>query len=142
MRILLITLIVVSCKPAGVLPIKLDDYMTSTNERSFEMKNELYGNLLQYQASYPCTDSTSYNATSVVQLDRGDTITVYTPCLANNFNLNTRVVIQPYRDDVMLKTNKEIMIQASKNSSDYPYWLCFSCRFPNTIGIISENQTP
>ena len=127
------------CSPkhkGGILPIFLDDYVQTTDERFFELKGELTGTLVNYQKAFECKDSTLYNSTSIIKLASNDTITVYSPCLTTSFEVGKKVTVREIEFGKKIVGQREIYVQFPKKNKNYPNWLCVSCRYPNTIGAV------
>jgi len=127
-----------------MLPVFLDEFVQTTEERSFIIMDELTGIIIRHQIGYPCNNEKNiYNSTSIVKLNSGDTITIYTPCRLNDFHKNDQVIIRPMKYDTTKGwTKREILVQFSKRSNNYPYYQCISCRYSNTIGEITlANKT-
>lgn len=115
-----------------------DEFILTTEERKFELTHELEGILLNYQPSYECNvDSVAYNSVSIVMLENGDTITVYSPCQRTELKIGIMVSVK--KGDLgnkKLVTKREIIKQFPKKSPYYPKWECISCKYPNTVGMV------
>lgn len=140
-HILILTLLLISCKVkyAGTIPMHMDEFILTTEERTFELDNYLTGNLIRYQPSYECTNDTiAYNSTSIIKLENGDTVTVYSPCEQQAFEPGTLVTVeQPDLSGRSIQqTKREIIEQFPKKHPNYPYWECISCKYPNTVGVL------
>ena len=121
---------------SGALPAYMDKYVMTTDQRFFKLKGELTGTILNYQKAYECKDSSLYNSTSIIKLQNNDTITVYSPCLTIGFKVGEKVNVKQVEYDKSKVGNRDIYVQFPKDSKNYPYWLCISCRFPNTMGMV------
>jgi hypothetical protein len=118
----------------------MDEFIGTTEQRMFQLENSLTGKLIRFQPSYDCTnDSIAYNSTSLVKLTNNDTITVYSPCLQRNFELGIEVIVENIASNgtAIQLIKREIIEQFPKKHSNYPYWQCISCKFPNTIGQVN-----
>ncbi|WP_422360905.1 hypothetical protein [Reichenbachiella sp.] len=136
------TLILISCKvkQAGFIPMHHDEFIETTAERSFELENSLTGDLIRYQPSYDCTNDTiTYNSTYIIKLVNEDTITVYSPCDQQKLKLGAMLTIEKAKLDIgfIQQSKREIVQQFPKKHPNYPYWECISCKFPNTVGIVT-----
>lgn len=117
----------------------MDEFILTTEERNFQLENSLTGNLIRFQASYDCTnESIAYNSTSLVKLMNGDTITVYSSCLQQQFESGIPVTVEKtdFNRKTIQQTKREIIKQFPKRHTNFPYWECISCKYPNTIGTI------
>lgn len=129
----------ISRNRAGTLPVFMDPYILTTDERFFELSSHQTGTIIQHQSAFPCSiDSIIYNSTSIIKVASGDTITVYSPCLSIGFEPGAAVEIIPLAIDQAKSWNKrEILRQFPKKSEHYPYYRCVSCPYKNTIGMVS-----
>lgn len=126
-------------KLGGVIPAHFDEYIFTTEERYFLLKENLFGTILKHQTAYSCDiDSIIYNSTSIVKLEGGDTLTVYSPCLMTKFDEGNKVNVEPVEFDSSKDwTKREIYVQFKKGSYSYPLYQCLSCRYANTVGKIT-----
>jgi hypothetical protein len=140
--IIILVLSIAGCATSnkgGAIPMYFDEFIFTTEDRYFELSNELFGTVLDYQAAYPCIyDSIIYNSTTVVELETGDTITVYTPCCQDEIPYGSKVIVSPISYNHEYRwTKREINKPFPKKSENYPYWECISCKYKNTIGKVT-----
>jgi hypothetical protein len=141
--ILLFMLIaILSCnrKMGGAIPVYMDEYVSTTEQRRFQLEQIMKGQIVDYQKSYDCNnDSILYNATAIVKVDN-DFFTIYQPCQQSEFLEGDEVVISPIKISEKEYTAREIYKPFSKDSENYPYWECKSCIYKNTYGQIELNR--
>lgn len=141
--ILVLHLIGCRAKYAGFIPMYQDEFIGTTNERSFELTESLTGYIIRFQPSYDCkNDSIINNSTSIIRLDNGDTVTVYSPCQLDSFEIGSLVTVEPasLHDRSIQQTKRVVIKQFPKKHQNYPYWECISCKYPNTIGKVVAQE--
>jgi hypothetical protein len=117
----------------------MDEYVLTTHERFFELRQDFHGTVILNLISTPCTiDTIIYNSTTVVKLTSGDTITVYSPCNMTEFKKGDEVTIThiDYNKELFW-SKRDIFARFPKRSDHYPYYQCKSCKYDNTIGKIT-----
>jgi hypothetical protein len=140
-NILILSVLLINCKAkyAGTIPMYMDEFILTTQERTFELNNNLTGNMIRFQPSYDCmNDTIAYTSTSIIKLASGDTVTVYSPCEQQPFEPGALLTVEKSNLDRRLiqQTKREIIEQFPKKHPNYPYWECISCKYPNTIGTL------
>jgi len=64
----------------GTIPVFLDEYVSTTEERRFELEEIIEGYIIKYQKSYDCNHKFyQYNATAIISY-KSNFITVYDYC--------------------------------------------------------------
>lgn len=142
MRYLLFFLLLAcGCKSkiGGMIPIYQDEYVGTTDQRAFLLESILHGEIVAFQASNDCLkDSAYYNSTAIIRLANSDTITVYTPCLQIELKTGDQVIIGAEElNDPAPSFLRNILVKPKRNSPIYPYWVCSSCKYPNTIASLT-----
>jgi hypothetical protein len=123
-------------KMGGAIPVYMDEYVSTTEQRRFQLNQIMYGQIIDYQKSYDCNnDSIIYNATAIIKVGN-QFFTIYQPCLNTEFAEGDEVVIRPLKLSEKEYTTREIYKPFPKNSENYPYWECKSCKYKNTYGQI------
>ena len=131
-----ISILVLSCacsRKACMLPMYIDDYTFTTEERYFTLNEPISGVVISHQIAYPCVnDSIISNSTSIIKLDSGDTITVYTPCFTEDLDTGDSVMISnsSYNKNFM-RTKREILRQFPKKSDLIFYLFSFCISLSN-----------
>ena len=130
-----------SCKSryAGFIPVHTYEYILTNKEREFELEEIIKGTLIRFQPSYDCTiDSIAYNSTALIQMDNGDTVTVYSPCQQQELIAGIPITVEkPDTNGRRIQKNKrEIIEQFPKQHLNYSKWEYISCKYPNTVGRI------
>jgi hypothetical protein len=129
----------ISCKTksnGGAIPVFIDEYSFTSDKRFFELTTELSGTIIKYQKAYDCKDSVLYNSTSIIKLINNDTITVYSPCLRDSFNIGDKVIIKQIKYEKNKVGCRDIEVPFPKDSKYYGYYQCISCRYKNTTGMV------
>ena len=79
-------------KMGGAIPVYMDEYVSTTEQRRFELNQIMYGEIIVYQKSYDCNnESIIYNATAIIKVD-DQFFTIYQPCLYSEFSEGDQVV--------------------------------------------------
>lgn len=136
--LLFILIFTSSCnrKMGGAIPAYMDEYVSTTDQRRFQLNQTIYGQIIDYQKSYDCNnDSIIYNATAIINVDN-ELFTIYEPCQTSGFAEGAEVVVLPLNLSDKEYTAREIYKPFPKNSENYPYWECKSCKYKNSYGQI------
>ena len=132
-------LILSSCrtgKMGGALPLYMDEFVSTTKERRFKLKEEIEGHIIEYQRSYDCiNDSILYNATAIIKSE-SDFLTIYDYCQQKEFKKGDKVIVKSIEIEKKEYYVREINRPFSQNSGNYGYWQCISCKYKNAFGKI------
>ena len=125
----------------GTIPVFMDEYVSTTAERRFNLTKEIEGYIIKYQKAYDCNhDFYKYNATAIISYD-SKFITIYDYCQQTEFNKGDKVKVKPLAEVNKDWTVREILEPLPKFSENYSYWQCVSCKYNNTFGTIELVNT-
>ena len=123
-------------KSGGAIPMLMDEYLSTTEERRFILTEDIKGLIVKYQKSYDCDhDYYKYNATAIIS-SNSEFITIYDYCQQKEFKPGDRVIIRRTQNVKSDWTVREISEPLPKSSEKYGYWQCLSCKYPNAFGAI------
>lgn len=129
-------------KGGGVIPIYMDEYVSTTAERRIKLTKDIEGFIIKYQKAYDCNhEFYKYNATAIISY-QSEFITIYDYCQQYEFKKGDKVVIRPTEEVNKEWTIREIFEPMPKSSENYGYWQCVSCKYKNSFGTIEliENK--
>ena len=125
-----------SNRVGGTIPVFMDKYVSTTEERRIEIQEELKGHIIKYQKAYDCNNNEyKYNATAIVSVN-SEFITIYDYCQQYPFEPGDNVKINRAEVQNPQWTIREIYEPFPKSSNNYGYWQCISCKYKNAVGSI------
>jgi len=125
-----------SNKVGGTIPVYMDKYVSTTEERRIEIEDELKGYIIKYQKAYDCNNKDyKYNATAIVSVD-SELVTIYDYCQQYSFKAGDKVKIKRAEIQNSQWSIREIIEPFPKSSNNYGYWQCISCKYKNAFGNI------
>ena len=140
----LIIVTIYSCfsnRVGGTIAVFQDEYISTTGERRFVLKDEIEGYIIKYQKAYDCNDEFyKYNATAIVS-SNSQFITIYDYCQRTELKKGDKVIIKPSEVYNEEWTIREILEPFPKESEHYGYWQCVSCRYKNAFGSIELKKS-
>ncbi|MFT4536232.1 MAG: hypothetical protein ACI9P5_003608 [Saprospiraceae bacterium] len=137
--IIILALTIQSCissSGGGAIPLLMDEFVSSTNDRRFELNGDLEGLIVKYQKSHDCDhEFYKYNATAIISIN-AELITIYEYCQQQNFKPGDKVRIKNPQTVNAQWSIREINEPLPKSIENYGYWQCISCKYANAFGTI------